>query len=143
MKRKKLKSLPYLHKKAWDLMSEYIRKRDLSAGCITCLKKYPKWDMPNGEWQAGHYIHRNSYDYNFHNINGQCKGCNMKMRETQIHCTMDDYRIALDKKWGAGEAEYLKAHRHDIHRFTRGEIEGIIVALKYKLIDLESGSPII
>ena len=123
---RKLRKLSAIHKELWKLMSEYVRKRDESNGCITCDKRL-NW----AEMQAGHFVHVNSLDYNLKNINSQCAGCNCYK-----HGDLGQYAINIDKKWGAGTAEELLSLKHKIHKFTREELECIKSALKIKISEL-------
>lgn len=123
MKRKKLKSFKSLKKHAWDLMSRYVRIRDLGLGCITCGKK-----IPYNKAQGGHFVHRNHLDFNFRNINMQCVRCNFHLSGAP-----GEYAVALDKKYGIGTAESLLAMKNIIHKFSRTELEIIIEDLNNKI----------
>ena len=74
MKPKKIISLPKLKKKAWTLISLWVRsngsKNEFNQ-CYTCLKWFDwKYDM-----NAGHYIH-NKLDFDLNNLKPQCIQCN-------------------------------------------------------------------
>lgn len=114
MKRKKLKSLKYLKKKAWGLVREYVLKRDKNI-CFTCGKA--------GN-QAGHFVHVNHLDYNLENIHCQCIYCNM-----YLHGNLGEYALRL----GEQKATELLAQKHNTVRFTRTMIENIIIALQEKI----------
>lgn len=65
------------HKKAWDKMSEFVRKRDKGI-CYTCGKA--NWDEELGEFtikgmQGGHFRH-GVLDFDPENIHCQCPQCN-------------------------------------------------------------------
>lgn len=122
MKKKKLKSLRSLHKKAWNFMSSYIRLRDKGI-CITCSKK-----GAINEMHAGHFVHVRSMDFLEENISCQCPFCN-----TYRHGELGEYALALDKKYGLGTAERLLSMKHTIHKFTRNELEEIIQNLTDKI----------
>jgi hypothetical protein len=69
LKRRKI-SRKGLHKKAWDLMSELVRRIEKGV-CYTCGKK--------GHWktmQAGHFVHGKRMDFYMKNIHCQCPRCN-------------------------------------------------------------------
>lgn len=81
-KRRKLEkdhnSFSYLHKKAWDLFSKYIRMKNADQKgkvlCYTCgtLKHWK-------EMNAGHF-HHNKLDFDERNIKTQCPRCNKFLR---------------------------------------------------------------
>lgn len=62
-------ALKRLHKKAWRIFSEYIRRRDKGI-CFTCGDKRP-WKQQN----AGHFRH-DVLDFDELNIHCQCRRCN-------------------------------------------------------------------
>lgn len=67
-------------KRAWRIVSEYVRKRDFEkykGKCVSCGKVFVQWE----DLQAGHYKPWGSsnswFKYDLTNINGQCNHCNM------------------------------------------------------------------
>ena len=70
--KKKVKhiSLKSLHKKAWKLQSEWIRRSE-NGICFTC-GIHKDWKEQN----AGHYIHGDCMDFEEINIHCQCVHCN-------------------------------------------------------------------
>ncbi len=135
MKKKKLKSIKSLHKKAWALMSEYVRLRDKGI-CVTCGKK----DDPK-LMHAGHFVHKRSMDFDGRNISCQCPQCN-KWK----HGNLGIYAIEIDKKHGAGTAEKLIIKGHEVKKFTREELteiiedtEKLINRLKFEELSIKKG----
>lgn len=86
--KKATKSYRTIHKKAWKLMSEYVRRRDKGI-CITCGKKDHWKNM-----QAGHFVHKDCMDFIFENINCQCAQCN-KWK----HGELGIYSVKLNHKY--------------------------------------------
>lgn len=77
MKKKKLITLPKLKKKAWKLISIYVRYGGKGSAlelqqCYTCFT----WHDPK-EMDCGHYIH-GKLDFDLRNLKPQCKKCNNK-----------------------------------------------------------------
>ena len=67
-----------LRKKAWKLISIYVRSKNTNwrgyANCFTCLKT-DLWK----NLQCGHYIH-NKLDFDERNLKPQCQRCNHFLR---------------------------------------------------------------
>jgi len=125
LKRIRHKSTKTLKKKAWKLMSEYVRRRDRGI-CFTCrVKKHWK------EQQAGHFIHLNSLDYDFMNIHCQCVRCNH-----YLGGDLGVYAVKLIKKYGLNKVEKLREKAIEIKRFTVEELETIIKDLQKKIEEL-------
>lgn len=121
------KSLPEYKKIVQRVVNKYIRLRDDGRPCISCGKRL--------ELQAGHYIAQGSCGllrFNEENINGQCVGCNKFM-----HGNLINYRIGLVEKIGEKQVKYLENHRHDLHKWTREELETIKSDYQAKIKDLE------
>jgi hypothetical protein len=91
MKKKKLKSISYLKRKADKLFSVFIRVRDCN--CFTC----GRWLDFNSR-QNGHYISRNHLNtrYDEQNCNTQCVSCNVFKKGN-----MAMYALNLTDKYGA------------------------------------------
>lgn len=124
------KSLAALKKKAWSLMSIYVRSKDADwrgfNNCYTCgITKHWK------ELQAGHYIH-NKLDFNSDNLKPQCARCNK-----WLSGNLDHYAEHLLADYGT---EWLKQLRQSAN--TKGnnynilEVQVIIADLTEKLKDL-------
>jgi len=110
-------------------MSLYTRKKDSkneANRCFTCGAWFPIKDL-----DAGHYIHRDSLDFNFININPQCTKCNR-----YLHGNSGVYAHQLIKKYGLEEFEKLESLRFREHSYSIKELDNIIEDLKQKLAKL-------
>lgn len=113
-------SLSELKKTAQKYFNKFIRERDANDGCISCTKE--------GCDHAGHYIAQGSSGvlrFNEDNVNGQGRNCNVWKHGNPI-----EYRLRLVQKIGEKRVEYLEAHRNDLKKWSREELEAIIS--KYK-----------
>lgn len=120
IKKIKKTSLKSLRKRAWKIFSEYIRKRD-KGKCITC-GVVKDWRAMH----AGHFVHKNSLDFNEFNINCQCVRCNKF-----LNGNLGMYAMALHRKYpepicGETVPEFLIRKGKKVKKFTREEIEDII-----------------
>ena len=115
MKKVKHISLKALHKKAWKLQSEFIRRSERGF-CFTCGS--------HGDWkdmQAGHYIHGNRMDFVPLNIHCQCVRCNK-----WLHGNAGVYAERLIAEYGEkAVAQIREVSKHE-HKFTIFELEGLI-----------------
>lgn len=115
------------HKTAWSLMSKSVRltnadwKGDLK--CFTCELKgnYKDFD-------AGHYIHRNSLDFDKVNIQPQCSKCNK-----HLGGNLGRFAYEIIHHYGQDELERLESLRFKEHRFSQKELYEIIDNLKETL----------
>lgn len=120
-------SIPELKKTAQKYFNKYIRLRDRDLPCISCQGNCGKVD-------AGHYIAQGSSGalrYNEDNVHAQGVGCNRWK-----HANLVEYRVNLVKKIGEDRVKWLEAHRHDVKKWSREELEEIIN--KYKQLTKES-----
>lgn len=132
-----------LKRKAWRLMSEYIRRRD-SGICYTCGDRKP-WKQQ----QAGHFVHStgrengfSSIDFEEDNINCQCSGCNNESWKKG-----KDARLVYDRKMierfpGVDEngdyiAERFQRMRKEIWKPSIQNLEDLIINLKFKIGGLQ------
>ncbi len=121
-----------LHKKAWQLRSEYVRRKE-NGICFTCDKR--EWDEQRGEnnWkamQAGHFKH-GVLDYDDLNIHCQCPQCN-KWK----HGKLDEYAVRLVRKYGCEVLEELekRADKEKLkQKWTVEELELIIKDFENKI----------
>lgn len=128
MSRKKAKTvgvvrLSDLKKSVQKKVNKFVRERDKDLPCISCQKYAESYD-------AGHFIAQGSSGllrYNLNNIWKQCRACNHYKRGNLL-----EYRIALVKKIGLEQVEYLENHRHDTHSWTREELEQVVQTLPSK-----------
>ena len=124
-------------KSIWKLRSEITRRRDSDwrgqGRCIDCGKLVEDWK----EGDAGHYISR-VYDHttpllkDARNVNLQRKQCNMHPDGE----TMNNYRKALDRKYGAGTADELERLKHVEKYWKYSELEAYETELKQKIKSL-------
>ncbi len=112
-------SLNVLHKRAWQLQSEYIRRSERGI-CYTCRIKKP-W----AEQDTGHYIHRNSLDFDLINLHCQCSSCNFF-----FPANIGVYAERLIAEYGKEALIDLRQRANQVKKFTIGELELLI--LKYK-----------
>lgn len=91
----KQKNIRTLKKKLQKIFHEFIRKRDLENGCISCGKRVPYGQA----WHAGHFYPRStqyaSLWFDEQNTNGQCSYCN-----TYLGGNPPGYVNGLLKKYG-------------------------------------------
>lgn len=74
--RKTRTALQRAHNYTKTLVHEAVRLRDEGKNCISCGALW------NSDFQAGHFKPAGSYEtlkYDFHNINGQCWKCNLRL----------------------------------------------------------------
>lgn len=114
-----------LKTKLWSVFARYIRLRDRT--CVTC---------GGPAENAGHYIHnterRSQYGgnelwYDERNINSQCIKCNAFQRGK-----LDKYAEYLEKKYGHGILQELRAKFNTYKKWTKEELEELYK--KYKLL---------
>src|SRR3990167_3080635 len=114
MKRKPKKpSVSKLKKKLDAIFSLWIRKRDRNI-CFTCGRF---------AGQNGHYVSRshNSLRYSEVNCHAQCVSCNIFKRGN-----MDEYALALQRKYGQDILVRLNAEKNKIKQFTVQELQMLI-----------------
>jgi len=130
-KRKKLRSLKSLWDLAWDLQSEYVRRKDADfqgfGTCYTCHKRI-HWK----QLQAGHFIHQ-SYDFDIYsNIRPQCTGCNKWGHGKPL-----EYYIHLVSEIGEEAAEHARTRAH-WNDYKRADLEELIAKYRQLLSTLPS-----
>jgi len=109
--------------KAQRVFNKWIRNRDKKNGCISC------GNLSASSYEAGHYLAQGSTGalrYHPDNVHKQCYSCNHFK-----HANLVEYRISLVKKIKTKRLDWLEAHRHDVKKWTRPELDDIIE--KYKL----------
>jgi len=124
-------SLIGLHRKAWKLNSELVRRRGCNkrgfGNCFTCGKKI-HWKKSN----AGHYIHLKRMDFDENNIQRQCIRCNLR-----LHGNLGRFAYCLIKRYDMIEIERLEALRYVDRKIKRQELEEIIIKLKEQLLKMK------
>ena len=132
MKKKTLKSLK---KKAWSLVSQYVRQRDADEGgfgsCYTCNAPI-HWKE---EGQAGHAIggRTNSVLFDDSICRLQCRRCNIFMGGRY-----EIFAAKLIRENGLDWFEAKLAGARQIVKYTRSDLEEIIETYKKKLQTLEA-----
>jgi len=114
-------------KKVQILVNKYARLRDTKDGCISC-------DTGKSE-HGGHFWAMGSNSalrYNLDNVHGQCVVCNFRKHGNPL-----EYRIRLVKKIGEDRVRWLDEHRHDVHKWTREELDEIETRVKGLIKELE------
>jgi len=94
--------------------SKFIRLRDSVDGiglCITCGRMKEWKYMDNGHFIKRQYL---STRYDEKNCNLQCKHCNAFEQGAN-----EKYKIAIDKKWGAGTAEMLEIKKYNKSNYDK------------------------
>ena len=117
MKTAKKPKIKTLIKELDRVFSLFIRKRDHNI-CITCGKK-----MTLNQSQCGHYVSRKwlSLRWDEKNCNCQCVSCNVFK-----HGNMDEYALALKKKYGSRILEELNKKKNEIVKFTADKLTELI-----------------
>ena len=126
-KKRKIKhlSLKALHKRAWKLQSEYIRR--ISGRCFTCGVKKP-WK----ELDLGHYIHLNALDFDIINLAAQCTYCNRWK-----HGNSGIFAERLIAEYGEQAIAELRVRSQQVKKFTIGDLQTIIAIYQQKLAVLQ------
>lgn len=112
-----------LHRKAWKLISERIRRTGAVNGyneCYTCRKMFP-WK----ECHCSHYIH-GKLDFDERNLKNCCNYCN-----TYLSGNLGEYTLHLIEDYGLEWIKELKADKNKV--YTIEELETIIEYEKEKL----------
>jgi hypothetical protein len=131
MKKKKQKSLSSLKKKAWDLFSQWIRRRYASHSgkvvCVTCGAQ-EHWKVMH----AGHFFPKSrGLVYYFHekNVHVQCVVCNMfRAEQAKI-----DYTIFMQEKYGMGIVDELEQLAQHPVKYYHSDYESMIEDYKQRL----------
>lgn len=129
MKPKKIKSISQLKKKAWKVVSLFVRKRDSNeqgyGHCCTCgrLIHYTQGD-------AGHFLsgRMNGILFDVRGIHLQCKPCNGGFRNQKF--SRDDvainYRAFMKVNYGEDVIKDLERLQRTVKQWKVGELEEII-----------------
>lgn len=143
VKKAKRKSIKALDKALWEIVSEYIRRRDAKkceqmgyapgrCKCVTCdYVGHWKYDM-----EAGHFISRRHLATKFdeRNINAQCAGCNKFNSGNQFL-----HGRVIDKMYGKGTAYLLELKAKSQCKWLAFEYEEKIEYFKQKLKEIDNG----
>lgn len=134
IKRKKLKSISSLKKKAWKVFSGWIRQRDMvSPGiiiCITCGASVWHKDA-----NSSHFIHGHSKPTFFdpRNVHSSCVRCNLYLSGNLV-----EYAAFMQKKYGWETVDALRELSHKVVKPTREYFQGIIDKYKMKVEALDA-----
>jgi hypothetical protein len=120
-------SLITLRKTAWKLFSKIVREEEKYV-CYTCGK-----DMSNAKSSAdaGHYIPQskgNVLRFDRRNVHCQCTSCNQF-----LHGNLSTYALKLEAQYGHGILQEFEEIKNQRKKFTREELEGMIVDYKSRL----------
>lgn len=105
-KLEQMKTKPQLEKEVEKAMNHFVRLRDWSKGCISCVKHFNP-DQIGGSCDAGHYRSKGSaihLRFDQRNVHGQCKHCN-----DYLGGNPTGYRVGLIARIGLEEVEALEA----------------------------------
>ena len=127
-----------LRKKAWNLQSQFIRRKEAGYGdklfggclrsdycnnvlvglvnCYTCGKTN-HWK----EMDVAHYIHKDCLDFEPDNLRVCCARCNRF-----LHGNLGVFAEKLIKEIGQERVDRLRELSHRVKKFTRQELERII-----------------
>jgi hypothetical protein len=103
-------------KEAQTAFNAWIRARDADQPCISCGRHH------DGQYHAGHYLSTGARpELRFYepNVHKQCQPCN-----THLHGNLVLYRVALIKKVGIDEVEWLEGP-HDPAKWTVEDLKEI------------------
>ena len=129
-------SLPGLKKKAWKLLSEYIRRKDADEGgtveCYTCRKLF-HWK----ELQGGHFVpgRSGSVLLDARIVRPQCVRCNVLLGGA-YHA----FTLRMIDEVGREKVEEYLALKHQVKKWNRSDLEAFIEEYKRKLDELTRNS---
>ncbi len=127
--KKKLKSISALEAKLDRVFSEWIRRKDADAGgtvkCVTCPRLL-FWR----EAHAGHFIKRQhrSVRWDERNVAPQCPADNVYKGGCQ-----DEFAAHIIREHGHAVFDELMARKHEVKKYTRADLEELILEYKEKL----------
>jgi hypothetical protein len=126
----KLATLPALKRKAWRLLSEYVRRKSASptngmAECYTCGTM-----MHWSKMHAGHFVpgRTGSVLLLEENVRTQCPRCNLWMNGS-YHA----YTLKMLSEIGRAKVDELMALRHQAKKWSRAELDDFIDEYKAKV----------
>ncbi|TWC27686.1 MULTISPECIES: recombination protein NinG [unclassified Pseudomonas] len=128
VRREKLKSRPEHLKDTQIAFNAWVRERDAELPCISCGRHH------QGKYDAGHYRTVGSNPalrFEPLNCHRQCSPCN-----TQLSGNIVNYRIALVKRIGAEQVEWLEGP-HEPKKYTVEELKAMTADYRAKTKDLK------
>ena len=122
--------------KAWNLFSEWVRRRDADkdgyVNCVTCGKG-AYW---KGEgMQAGHFIAGRTLSLLFdeRNCHTQCYGCNVGRNGSYV-----EYFIYMENRYGRKVIDELRYLKNQSRKYSISDYEELITDLEGKLSLIEN-----
>ena len=131
--KKKTKTIAGLVEDAATILQRIVRMKAADESgycqCVTC-GRVGHWK----EMDGGHYISRTYTQHKLReeNIHPQCKGCNRFAHK--IH---DDYARYMRETYGAEFVDWLSDTKRQTKKYSRPEIEDLIVELKAREKELK------
>lgn len=142
------KTVPQLKRVLWDVVSEYIRRRDTDShtGWGNCISCGTPIEFGTTNCQAGHY-HAKGNSGSHHlalprfpsdelvemNINAQCARCNLMEGGNFVN-----YEKGLRDKYGDEATDLLKAEGAKNEIFDRNRADLVEVILYYRGLNKEA-----
>lgn len=133
-KKKKNETFADVKKRVWKVFSEYIRKRDADENgvckCVTC-GMFGHWSI----MQAGHFVggRTNSVLFNEDIVMAQCVHCNIFKRGNY-----QEYTLHMIRKHGMKKVEKFLKLKHEIKKYTIGDMEKLEADLKRRIEEIEN-----
>lgn|SRR3990167_190004 len=136
-KKRKVKTVPSLHRELWDIFARFIKLRDClkttgtktTGRCISCgrIKDYD-------DLQAGHFITRRAKSILYHekNVHAQCENCNGRLKSNPLR-----YQDAMIKMYGNELVLIFRSQEHSNRQCKKYELEALIVEYQNKVEALE------
>jgi hypothetical protein len=124
-----MKTTQDLIKDAQIVFNKFIRFRDKDKPCISCEKPL------GAKFDAGHYFSSGGHKaitFDEDNVHGQCVACNQHK-----HGNLIAYQIGIQKRIGAERLLSLHEKANRIKKFTRDELEEIILTYKSKINEIK------
>lgn len=121
------------YRRAWDAFSVFVRSSNADINgnvrCFTCGVPQPWREM-----DAGHFIHRNSLDFDEFNIHPQCTKCNRYLSGNEI-----EYTVKMIRLYGQEVVEDLMSRKNDIVRYGIADLLELERFYKQKVKGLKGG----
>ncbi|MGF6127243.1 hypothetical protein QF019_002452 [Pseudomonas frederiksbergensis] len=130
VRKEKLKSRAEHLKDTQQAFNAWVRERDASLPCISCGRHH------QGKYDAGHYRTVGSNPalrFEPLNCHRQCSPCN-----TQLSGNIVNYRIALVKRIGAEQVDWLEGP-HEPKKYTIEELKAMTADYRAKTRELKKG----
>ncbi len=112
-RRKAMRSMSELRKRAQEAFNAYIRERDLGEACIACGRFH------DGQWHAGHYLTTAAHPelrYEPKNCHKSCSPCNLHLSGNLL-----EYRKGLIRRYGIELVEWLEGP-HEPKHYSRDDL---------------------